>query len=379
MDTESNNLKQPPDTLASSLYNSIIGVDFFCGAGGMTHGFLDAKVDIICGIDTDITAKDTYEKNNIRSNGDHCSFIAEPIESLSKQNLARMIGKRKDKALVFIGCAPCQPFTNLNTEKTNQGKTKNLLSAFLWQIRKFKPEYVVMENVPGIQADKYGGVFQKFVERLERLGYYTPEYRILDAKKYGVPQTRRRMVLVASRLGEIKLPGMTHGPGRMPYVTVEQIIKKFPIIRAGSCHKEIPNHQSAHLQEINKNRLRIGRKKWGEDLQPGCYTRTDGYTDVYCRMSWKKPSPTLTTRFNSISNGRFGHPSQLRGISIREGAALQTFPDSYIFHAPFTRNAKHIGNAVPVLLAKVLAETIVKHYNIYLSAHPDQCPNKECK
>lgn len=347
---------------------SIVGVDFFCGAGGMTRGFLDAGIDIICGVDTDTTVEQTYTKNNVRSNGKHCAFISTPIQELSKADLSKAIGDRDGKALVFIGCAPCQPFTNLNTDKEKQGKAKNLLGAFAWQIRRFKPEYVVVENVPGIQADKFGGVFQKFVRRLVRFGYSMPNYKILDAKKYGVPQTRKRMVLIASRLDKISLPKETHGPGLLPYLTVRHAIKRFPIIRAGTEHRTVTNHQSASLTSINQKRLKVGRKRWDSKLQLECYSKSDGYTDVYCRMSWNKPSPTLTTRFNSISNGRFGHPSQLRAISTREGAALQTFPDTYIFHAAFTRNAKHIGNAVPVKLATVLADAIVQHYNTYLES-----------
>lgn len=364
MDTDPYNLTQSADKQINDVRSSpIIGIDFFCGAGGMTRGFLDAGIDILCGVDTDVTAKDTYENNNIRSNGTACSFLCRCVESLSRQEMTRIIGNRGSRALVFIGCAPCQPFTNLNTSKENQGKSKNLLSAFLWQIRRFRPEYVVVENVPGIQADKYGGVFDKFVERLIRLGYCYPDYHVLDAKKYGVPQTRRRMVLITSLLGKIYLPVETHGPSMEPYVTVRDTIKKYPIIRAGSSHKVISNHQSACISDLNKGRLRVGRTNWTEEMQVPCYGRTNGYGDVYCRMLWDRPAPALTTRFNSISNGRFGHPSQLRGISIREGAALQTFPDSYVFQSTFTRNAKHIGNAVPVNLAKILAKTIIMHYD----------------
>ena len=361
--------------LISKSTPKLVGVDFFCGAGGATRGFLNAGIDIICGVDNDSTAKATYEHNNQRLDGSSCKFFCKHIENLSKNELTEVMGDRSSTALVFIGCPPCQPFTNLKTDKSNQGKAKNLLAAFFWQIKRFRPEYVVMENVPGIQSQKYGRSFSNFVSGLARLGYFPPDYRVLNAKDYGVPQSRRRMVLIASRLSPICLPVETHGPGRNQEHVSASVAFKFPALSAGGIDPEVPNHRAAHLSELNLRRIHAvkspgtGREQWTSDLQLECYKKKDcGHTDVYGRMALDKPAPTLTTRFVSLSNGRFGHPTEDRAISLREGAALQTFDDKYTFLCESLNiNARHIGNAVPVKLSEILARTIITHFNDFLS------------
>jgi DNA (cytosine-5)-methyltransferase 1 len=323
----------------------IIGIDFFCGAGGITKGFLSAGIDVICGIDSDKSAQKTYEENNKRKCGEKSKFISEDIVTLDIETLEKEIGNRQDKILVFIGCAPCQPFTGLNTEKANQGDKKNLLLCLVKYIEHFAPEYLVFENVPGICSPKYGDVFQKFLGELERLEYQLDD-GIIDAKNYGVPQRRRRMAIIASKLGAITLPAKTHGVGKLPYETAASSFR-FPPIQAGEKYTGIPNHESSELSELNLRRIVAitqpggSRSEWPDELQLECYKEHDGHTDVYGRINPDLPAPTLTTKFNSISNGRFGHPTENRAISIREGAALQTFPDDYEFHASISVNAKH--------------------------------------
>lgn len=179
--------------------SNIIAVDFFCGAGGTTHGFLSAGIDVVCGIDHDKTLQQTYEFNNVRLGGTNCKFICSDIDDVTEATLRDEIGDRADKSLVFIGCAPCQPFTQLNTDKAKQGNTKNLLLSFYKHVERFKPEYILVENVPGIQNQKYSDIFQTFTRGLASLGYRM-DCKVIDAKKYGVPQTRRRTALLASLL-----------------------------------------------------------------------------------------------------------------------------------------------------------------------------------
>lgn len=192
----------------------------------------------------------------------------------------------------------------------------------------------------------------------------------MNAKYYGVPQNRRRYVLIATRVvPEIRLPIENKKNIR----TVREAIGNYNIyypINAGDKDSTLFMHSSANLSKLNKERLLEvplnggSRLSWQSSLQLKCYKVHEGHTDVYGRMSWDKPSPTITTRFCSISNGRYGHPEQLRAISLREGATLQSFPEDYIFYSKSQGAiAKMIGNAVPPLLAKVIGETIKLYHN----------------
>jgi len=222
-----------------------------------------------------------------------------------------------------------------------------------------------LENVPGLAKVPGYSSYRRFCTILQRYNY---QYctGILDAKNYGVPQTRRRFVLIAARNTEPTLPDPTHGPGLLPYVTVQDAIRLYPEISAGETHPLIPNHRAARLSPINLTRLqhtpRNGgdRTQWPDHLWLTCHrNRASGYTDVYGRMRWESPAPTLTCRCHSISNGRYGHPEQHRAISLREAAKLQTFDDEYIFYGTTLQHlAAQIGNAVPVRLAEAVGHQL---------------------
>ena len=348
--------------------SGIVAYDFFCGAGGATSGLLAAGIDVVCGVDTDAAAEKTYEFNNMRPNGELCRFVRADVSRLAGRHSIGPRCSRNGKSVVFVGCPPCQPFTNLKTDKSGQGDSRNLLIAFLRLIEDHLPEYIVVENVPGIQAAKYGGVFAEFTTGLERLNYHY-DYGIVNAKWFGVPQSRRRMTLMASSLGPIRLPNPTHQARR--YVPAS-IAFRFPSIDAGEMHPTVPNHRSAQLSPVNLQRIRVakpgrGHETWPDELLLDCHKKRPGHTDVYGRMAPDHPAPTLTTRFVSLSNGRFGHPTEDRAISLREGAALQTFPDDFSFFGTLSTISRHIGNAVPVLMMKSIGLAIVEHYQDYVS------------
>ena len=198
---------------------------------------------------------------------------------------------------------------------------------------------------------------------------YRYSYQIVDMRKYGVPQRRYRLILLASRRSEIGFPDETHSASR--YVSVRQCIgdrKRFPPLRAGESDPNIPNHQVSALTATNLRRIRPTPRNGGnrlswqalKGLELPCYRKHMGHTDVYGRMCWDRTASTITTRFNSLSNGRFGHPGEDRAISLREGAALQTFPDDYAFFGSQGEIARHIGNAVPVRLAEVFGKFLFK-------------------
>nr|VFJ88222.1 MAG: DNA (cytosine-5)-methyltransferase 1 [Candidatus Kentron sp. H]VFJ90237.1 MAG: DNA (cytosine-5)-methyltransferase 1 [Candidatus Kentron sp. H]VFJ96592.1 MAG: DNA (cytosine-5)-methyltransferase 1 [Candidatus Kentron sp. H] len=367
--------------------------DFFCGCGGLSLGLAQAGMKPIFALDKDMDSVSTFDanfsaKHDVRT-------VARAIEKFPPDDLrndvesARCNGSR----LLFAACAPCQPFTKQNIRQAGEEETSPretdsrfpLLEHIRAFISGYKPDYVFVENVPGLLKERPDGPLGKLEKCLEENGYPTPASEIIAAQDYGVPQRRRRFVMLASRLGEIDLPKPTHGPNREhPYKTVRDAIgdkEQYPPLKAGETHPEIPNHQAARLSERNLRRLWYTpdegtRRSWPEYLQLPCYKKEyTGHTDVYGRMRWDAPATGLTTRCISLSNGRFGHPEQHRAISVREAAALQTFPDDFVFTGSLNAQARQIGNAVPPLLAKVFGEHILEHYR----THRERTRNEEQK
>lgn len=334
-------------------------IDFFCGAGGLTRGLLDAGVDVVAGFDVDKACKSTYEHNNPASR-----FIAKDIREVDYSVLKASSRLRKFSDTLFIGCAPCQPFS----QQRKGGPRKQdatLLSEFGRIVASALPRAVLIENVPGMARVNGFSTFRRFIQMLAA-NRYTVAYDLLDAKHFGVPQTRRRLVLVAIRGVDASLPALTHAPGLRPLRNVRDAISHFPTLRAGESHKSVANHVAASISELNLERLRYtphdggDRRSWPKRLQLECHKDGyDGHTDVYGRLAWDNPAPTLTGRCHSISNGRYGHPTQDRAISLREAAAIQSFPDRYEFFGSNKHIALQIGNAVPVRFAECLGRHLI--------------------
>jgi DNA (cytosine-5)-methyltransferase 1 len=317
---------------------------------------------VLAGFDTDEGCRLSYEKNNPGA-----KFISKDIRDVTISELKTRAKVKSFKNMLFAGCAPCSPFSQKRKAET-PSEDLTLLMAFGRIISRAKPGYVLVENVPGIANARGYSTFRRFIRLLEKSGYrHRIEYGVLDAKRFGVPQTRRRLVLIAIRNGKASLPEPKYGTQRYPFKTVRQTITKFPILRAGSHHKHIKNHAASSIGPLNLQRLRATPpdggdwRDWPEKLRLRCHLGNgQSYSDSYGRMSWDAPAPTLTGRCHSISNGRYGHPTQCRAISLREAAALQTFPDSYEFFGSHTHIAQQIGNAVPVRLAKDLGKHILR-------------------
>lgn len=342
-------------------------LDFFCGAGGLTRGLLDAGIEVIAGVDADGGCQQTYELNNIGAR-----FVEADVTKLGLKELKEMIGSTAANELLIAGCAPCQPFSKQRKpEQANEKNAKKrkadarLLGELARIIALLNPACVLVENVPGLT--KIGGysTYRRFVKMLKDRKYIVDE-RVLDAKHFGVPQSRRRYVLMASRIGIASLPEPTHGNGKLAFTTVRQAIEHYPPLKAGESSAIIANHAAAILSDLNKERLRAtpsnggDRRSWDKSLVLTCHKgKYEGHSDVYGRMFWDRPAPTLTSKCNSLSNGRYGHPKQNRAISLREAASLQTFPDSYIFYGGSLQVARQIGNAVPVVLAKALGTALL--------------------
>jgi len=338
-------------------------IDFFCSIGGMTEGFENAGIKVVAGVDLDPNCKETYEKNHPKS-----KFILKDIKKLkSSYFIENMNIKKNDDGLIMIGCSPCQHWTNINTEKKKSEPSKNLLIDFTRFVRYYKPGYIVIENVPGIEHNPEDSGLKNFIAFLNKNNYKYAK-TILNMSEYGVPQKRVRFVLLATRNNNLIFL-----PNKAKEVKIlSDVIKELPVIRAGSRNNKHKLHHSQKLSENNKKRLKLTPKNGGTriawkdnpELQIEAYKDRDNmFKDVYGRMKWNKPAPTITTKFNSISNGRFGHPTQMRAISLLEGALLQTFKESYSFLGKSDSDiAKHIGNAVPPFFAEQLAKRIKSHY-----------------
>lgn len=338
-------------------------VDFFCGGGGMTCGLRQAGINVIAGVDFDDEAKETYEYNNPGS-----LFIKADVKRLRSNFFEKnLLLTKEDDSLIFVGCSPCQYYSAINTTKDKSAKSKNLLMSFARFVEYYKPGYVVVENVPGIMTSE-DSILPKFIKFLVKFGYDNMTYKVVDLCKYGVPQSRRRFSLIATRIHGVKL-SLPIADERVAvlkdFIGVEH---GFQPIEAGHVDKTDFNHTTAKLSDICLKRIKKTRENggsrldWADDpeLQLPCFVGKDKcFRDTFGRMWWDKPAPTITTKFISLSNGRFGHPSENRAISIREGATLQTFPSTYVFKTKSTAvAARLIGNAVPCEYARRLGELI---------------------
>ncbi|WP_455666766.1 DNA cytosine methyltransferase [Phocaeicola sp.] len=349
-------------------------VDFFSGAGGVTCGFSQVGIDVLAGIDNERLCEKTYVENNKRLDGQNINFICKDIASLTPEELRNYLPELQvnDDEMIFVGCSPCQYYTHLTKNKKKSEESKTLLEEFRRFVEYFQPGYVFIENVPGLQtnAESPLGNFKVF---LTDNGYQYDD-GVLNAKYFQVPQNRRRYILIATRLNNINNAIRIEKQNTGKIRTVRDAIGNMNIfhpIGAGTIDDSPFQHSSAALSLINLKRLANtpldggDRRSWAanEKLQLKCYKNHSGHTDVYGRMAWDKPAPAITTRFCSISNGRYGHPEQLRAISLREGAALQSFPNNYVFYANSQGAiARMIGNAVPPLLASSIGQTINQHF-----------------
>lgn len=335
-------------------------VDLFSGAGGTSCGLRQAGMIPVAAVDNDAVALATYARNFPEAR-----IFADDIRTVAVETIAAAVGPRGGSPLMLAACAPCQPFSKANRQKRKGDVRADLLFEVVRFVEGLAPDFILIENVPAIRRqDRPGdGPLHSFLKRIDELGYHST-VETIQVADYGVPQHRTRLVVLASRSGPVSLPAPTHGTGRRPYATVRDAIAHLPSIAAGGEHPEIPNHKASGLSETNLRRIRAtppgaDRRSWSEDLKLACHEGIDGYTDVYGRMSWDRPAPALTTRCNSVSNGRFGHPCEDRAVSAREAAALQSFPDDFVFVGSMEAVARQIGNAVPPLLARRLAEAIL--------------------
>ncbi|PKN66274.1 MAG: DNA (cytosine-5-)-methyltransferase [Deltaproteobacteria bacterium HGW-Deltaproteobacteria-15] len=335
-------------------------VDIFCGAGGLTYGFAKEGISVVAGFDLDPACEYPYSRNNGAKfiKKDICKMLPSEIEELFIPGTVRLLA----------GCAPCQPFSTYSQRYDTEADGKwKLLTEFERLALGVRPDILTMENVPTIVKHR---VFESFVKSLTDADYQVWS-DVVECAAYGVPQTRKRMVLIASLHGQIELISPTRTSGK--YKTVGKVIGSLPALKAGESSRKDRLHVASSLSETNLKRIRASKpggtwRDWPDRLVAECHRNDSGktYPSVYGRMEWDKPAPTMTTQCYGFGNGRFGHPDQDRGISLREAALLQGFPRSYRFVPPrgkiyFKTLGRLIGNAVPVHLGRAIAKSILVH------------------
>ena len=338
--------------------------DFFSGCGGTSRGMQAAGMEVRFGLDSDSDAKKTYISNFRKAR-----FIHSDIRKVSVKDVIPYIQRRNGCPLVFGACAPCQPFSTQTKNRGAEDDRRSLLEEFHQFVEHFLPEYVFLENVPGLKQVGQGSTFEDFTEFLDGLGYLHDSGTVM-VHNFGVPQTRRRLILMASLNGPIKLPKPTHGPGtdNPDLPTVWDWISDLPPIKAGETHLEDSNHRAARLSSLNLQRISStpeggSRLDWPEKFKLRCHKTHSGHTDVYGRMHKNRPAAALTTRCISLSNGRYGHPIQDRVISVREAACIQTFPSDFRFFGSLDSMARQVSNAVPVELSRICGLQMIEHFN----------------
>ena len=343
-------------------------VDFFCSGGGMSYGMQEAGIEILAGIDFDENCKSTYEANITGA-----EFIHADVFNLKEQELEdRLSLQKNDDNLVMIGCSPCQFWSIINTTKEKSIQSKNLLIEFHRFVAYFNPGYVIVENVPGVLRKKEESGLNEFINWLETKGYVV-HFKVHEVSNYGVPQHRKRFTLIANRITHMEIEPIVVIGKKVTVRDVLGIKNGFPKVSQG--HKDETDflHTVAGLNALNLERLSLTHHDGGtrmsyvndKRLAPPChYGKIDGFKDIYGRMWWDKPSPTITTKFFSFSNGRFAHPEEDRALSIREGATLQSFPLTYLFRGTSVASiARMIGNAVPPKYATAIGKAIIQNHS----------------
>lgn len=353
--------------LLNSMKNNIGVIDLFSGCGGSAYGFQQAGFPIRVAVDSDEWASKSFQLNFPNS-----VVLTSDITKISGKRLLEHGKFRNGNEVVLLACPPCQGFSNARRSSQRMTDPRNrLVFEFLRIVEEINPVAFVLENVPGLSSGVGKELFIHIQQILQELGYQMV-YDVVNTADYGVPQKRKRLVVIGTNRSETRLvfPPKTHSDPTISnsilpkWKTVRETLADLPPINAGEKHNRDPLHVAANLAEINLERLKKtphdggDRLSWPKELILRCHQSTKGHKDVYGRIRWDSPSPTMTGGCGMISKGRYGHPEQDRAISLREAARLQSFPDIFKFVGGFGQIAKQIGNAVPPLLAEKTANQI---------------------
>lgn len=346
-------------------------IDLFAGCGGLSLGLRNAGFSIRCATDIDLHASLSYRKNIKR-----VPFLVKDIREVTGDILLEASGGHVD---LLAGCAPCQGFSSLTAKLKREDPRNELILEMARLVEEIKPTCVMMENVPGL-VSRGEAMFKEFTSRLVNLGYVI-HWKVVQMADYGVPQSRRRLVMTAGRGFAVPLPNETHArlptKEKLPWLTLSDAVagqptpKKLSEIHSkGLSPTDVNWHVVRDIKPQTQARLdaAIPGRPWldvDESIRPKCHQGNyKGFTNVYGRMSWDQLPGTITTGCTTPARGRFGHPDPKRTtISVREAATLQTFPTSYNFETEYMEKAcEMIGNAVPPLFSELLGRSVLKAF-----------------
>lgn len=352
-------------------------VDLFAGCGGLTSGLQAAGFDIVAAIEQDADAAETYRANNPA-----VVLYEQDIRAVAAAAVRRTLALPEGETLdLLAGCPPCQGFTRLTESSGRRDRRNGLVREFLRFVRVLRPKVCMLENVPGLLRSRKGKRYFREVENGLKKAGYRISYDVVELADYGVPQFRKRLVLIAARRKAIPIPAPTHHDparvgkrGQQPWNTVRKAIEKLPraplrsTIRAGRAEPHYEWHYARNVASLVKRRLehalKHGRRRstLPKSLRLKCHERRpDGYFDVYGVLDWDRPSPTITSGCTNASKGCFGHPKEARPLTAVEAARLQTFLLSHKFKGSGLESvARQIGNALPRRFAKVVGKAIAK-------------------
>jgi len=328
---------------------NITALDLFAGCGGLTQGLKQADVDVVAAIEINKNAARAYKMNHPET-----LLIEEDIRNIAAKDILSFVSGKKIN--LVAGCPPCQGFSNIRTRNKGniiEDERNTLILEFLRIVEGIKPIFIMLENVPGIINYHY---FELTVNRLSELGYNL-DYRVINVEDYGVPQRRKRLVLLGSLIGEVSIPSNTI----YKRTTVRDYLYNLtPIEKSRD-----PLHQifSKHSEKVKKIISLIpkdggSRKDLPEEYWLECHKKKGiGFSDIYGRLSWDKVSSTITGGCLNPSKGRFLHPMEDRAITAREAALLQTFPIDYKFPTDISKGelAQMIGNSFPPKFSEIQA------------------------
>jgi DNA (cytosine-5)-methyltransferase 1 len=360
---------------------ALTAIDLFCGAGGLSEGFSQAGFDVLVGNDIDHSAGLTFSLTH-----PDARFLEGPIEEFSAQDFLAASGLKAGSLDCLVGGPPCQGFSVYNHQRGIDDPRTTLPREYMRLVRGLKPKWIVMENVTGMTSVDNGLAVEGFVRAMDREGYKV-ETRILKAEQFGIPQERRRLFFVGNRIGvPIPWPEATHGVGKKPYTTIWDAIGDLPAIRNGDDSqplryrspaqntyqrdlrrgsREVQNHGAPRLSALNLERMKHVRQggSWRDipfDLLPEGMKRAkrSDHTKRYGRMKPNGLACTILTKCD-VHWGAYIHPYQDRAISVREAARLQSFPDRFVFQGSRTDQYVQVGNAVPPMLGRRVAESIL--------------------
>jgi DNA (cytosine-5)-methyltransferase 1 len=339
-----------------------IAIDLFAGAGGLSLGLQEAGFEVRLAVEYDRVAAQTYRENL----GAH--VVEADLSEYSARELLQRSGLAVGECDLLAGGPPCQGFS-VQRRGSDEDARNDLVGHYARFVAGIRPKLFLMENVSGLMSKRGRPFLDKLLTEVAKLGYSTHIAK-LEAADFGVPQFRKRVILVGQRkdikLSPFRFPQPTFGEGT--YRTVREAIFDLPSPPTdGKPHPEVANHaREARLSARNIERLQHippggGRLDLPEHLQLPCHVNNPSHrhVDVYGRLEWDKPSGTITARFDSFTRGRFAHPVEHRSLTLREGARLQTFPDAFIFHGNREEIARQIGNAVPPRMAYELGEAVL--------------------